>query len=154
MDLEKLTEKIQEAKVKYCRLLLVLGPFAQTNSKYLKEASKTLSYPYINFNLVLAGKLMDIPVQRRCSQLVSLLPNLLKSYPEEILLVDHIEILFLPELRIDPLRALQQISRNKTIVAGWTGFYEGNKLTYASLGHPEYKRYQGIVEEDFAFFNI
>ncbi|MDD3893618.1 MAG: BREX-3 system P-loop-containing protein BrxF [Syntrophomonadaceae bacterium] len=153
MDFEMLANKIKEAKGSYYRLLLVLNPFADTNTKFLKEGSKLLNQPYINFSLILAGKLMDIPIQRRRYQIVNLLPNLVRNYPEEVLFFDHIELLFLPELEVDPLRALQQISRNKTIVVGWTGVFEDNKLTYASQRHPEYKRYQGLVEEDFVFLN-
>lgn len=154
MDLEKLNNIIQQAKSKYYKLILLLSPFAETNTKFLKEAGETLNYPYINFSLVLAGKLMDIPAHRRRSQIVNLLPDLVRSYSEDVLFFDHIEILFLPELEVDPLRALQQMSRNKTIVAGWTGEFDGKKLTYAGQGHPEYKRYQGVTGEDFAFLNI
>jgi len=154
MDFEKLSNKIQETKGKYYKLILLLSPFAETNTKCLKEASKALNYPYINFSLVLAGKLMDIPAYRRRSQIVNLLPNLVRGYSEDVLFFDHIEILFLPDLGVDPFRALQQMSRNKTIVVGWTGEYDGKKMTYASQGHPEYKRYHGLTEEDFVFLTV
>jgi len=97
---------------------------------------------------------MDIPAHRRRSQIVNLLPNLVRGYSEDVLFFDHIELLFLPDLGIDPLRALQQISRNKTIVVGWTGESGGKELTYAGQGHPEYKRYQGLTEEDCTIVTI
>lgn len=154
MEIEKLTNTIQAAKSKYYKLILLLSPFVETNTKYLQAASKTLSCPYINFSLVLAGKLMDIPAQRRRSQIVNLLPNLVRGYSEEVLFFDHIELLFLTELGVDPLRALQQMSRNKIIVAGWTGEFDAKKLTYASQGHPEYKQYQGLSEEECEIMQV
>ena len=34
-------------------------------------------------------------------------------------LLDHIEVIFAPEQQLDPLEALRQLSRNRTIVAAW-----------------------------------
>ena len=41
----------------------------------------------------------------------------------------------------DPLRLLQSLSRNRTIVAAWPGIFDGASLTYAEPGHPEARRY-------------
>jgi len=79
-------------------------------------------------------------------------------------LLDNIEILFDVHLKQDPLRLLQGLSRNKTVVAAWNGEVrtEGRGLrtessadidsalstqssalylTYAVPDHPEYRRY-------------
>lgn len=148
MELEKIISKIQAAKGKYYKLVLLAGPFAETNTKILKSLNERLNYPYVNFSLYLSAKLIDIPVNKRRSHIVNLLPNFSREFAEDVLLLDHPELLFLPGLGVDPLRALQSISRNKTIVAAWTGGFDGKKLTYASQGHPEYQRYQGLAEED------
>ena len=58
---------------------------------------------------------------------------------EEVL--DNTEILFSPELQQYPLRLLQMLSRNRTVVAAWAGKQEGESLTYADPAHPEFKRY-------------
>lgn len=154
MDLEKIISRIQEAKSKYYKLVLLASPFAETNTKHLKAASERFNYPYVNFSLYLSNKLIDIPVNKRRSHIVNLLPNFVRDYAEDVLLLDNTELLFLPGLGVDPLRALQSISRNKTIVAAWTGEFDGKKLTYASQGHPEYKRYQGLTEEDCTIVTI
>ncbi|MBU0482850.1 MAG: BREX-3 system P-loop-containing protein BrxF, partial [Proteobacteria bacterium] len=41
----------------------------------------------------------------------------------------------------DPLRLLQGLSRNKTVVASWNGAIIDGFLTYAEPAHPEYRRY-------------
>ncbi|MFN2218648.1 MAG: BREX-3 system P-loop-containing protein BrxF, partial [Anaerolineae bacterium] len=56
-------------------------------------------------------------------------------------LLDNIELLFDASLALDPLRLLEEISRNWTLVVAWPGQVEGGWLLYARPGHPEYKRY-------------
>lgn len=58
-----------------------------------------------------------------------------------VIVLDNTEILFAPSLAVDPLRLLQTIARNVTIVAAWTGVYEGGALTYAAPSHPEHRVY-------------
>jgi hypothetical protein len=82
----------------------------------------------------------------------------------DVVLLDNIEILFDVSLKQDPLRLLQGLSRNKTVVAAWSGeirtegrelrteldtSYDSSHITqssslylvYATPDHPEYKRY-------------
>ena len=57
------------------------------------------------------------------------------------MLLDNIELLFDASLALDPLRLLEEISRNWTLVVAWPGHVEGGWLIYARPGHPEYRRY-------------
>lgn len=154
MNLQAHNQKIEEAKGKYFRLVLVLSPFADTKTKFLKQTSKSLGYPYINLSMALAGEMVDIPARKRASQILTLLNGIIRAHSEDVVFLDNIEILFLPELKVDPLKALQLISRNKTIVAGWTGEFDGGRLTYANQGHPEFRRYQGLTEQDCTILNV
>ena len=58
-----------------------------------------------------------------------------------MVLLDNIEIMFDVAMRQDPLRLLQRLSRNKTVVATWNGNIVDNSLTYAAPTHPEFRRY-------------
>ena len=58
-----------------------------------------------------------------------------------LVLLDNIEILFDVHLKQDPLRLLQGLSRNKTVVAAWNGSIVDGHMTYAVPDHPEYRRY-------------
>ena len=49
----------------------------------------------------------------------------------ELILLDNIELLFAVELAQDPLRLLQSLSRNRTVIASWPGTFDGQSLTYA-----------------------
>jgi hypothetical protein len=55
--------------------------------------------------------------------------------------LDNLEILFDKDLKQDPLRLLQCISRNRSVLASWNGTVSGSKLMYAETGHPEYRCY-------------
>ena len=59
----------------------------------------------------------------------------------DLVVLDNIEILFDAALRQDPLRLLQGVSRNRTIVAAWNGTLENGYLIYAASEHPEHRRY-------------
>jgi hypothetical protein len=63
---------------------------------------------------------------------------------KDTVLLDNTEILFDPVLQQDPLRLLQQVSRNRTIVAAWNGKFEGGTLIYAEPDHPEYRKYYEV----------
>jgi hypothetical protein len=49
----------------------------------------------------------------------------------ELVLLDNIEILFDVHLKQDPLRLLQGLSRNQTVVAAWNGSIVDGHVTYA-----------------------
>jgi len=58
-----------------------------------------------------------------------------------MILLDNTEIIFDVGLKQDPLRLLQGLSRNKTVVAAWNGTIVEDFLIYAAPAHPEYRRY-------------
>lgn len=58
-----------------------------------------------------------------------------------MILLDNIEVIFDIGLKQDPLRLLQGLSRNKTVVAAWNGTIVHDSLTYAAPDYPEYRRY-------------
>jgi hypothetical protein len=70
-----------------------------------------------------------------------LLLDIVGDEKSEIILLDNLEIIFDVELKQDPLRLLQGLSRNKTVVASWSGNIVDRYLTYANPAHPEYRRY-------------
>ncbi len=61
--------------------------------------------------------------------------------PQSTVVLDNLEILFDKDLKQDPLRLLQGISRNRSVVATWNGTTTRGKLMYAETGHPEFQRY-------------
>jgi hypothetical protein len=85
--------------------------------------------------------MLDFTERQRVLQLPRLLSELVGASAAEVILLDNIEVLFDISFRQDPLRLLQGLSRNKTVVAAWSGFIDGEHMVYAVPDHPEYRRY-------------
>ena len=85
--------------------------------------------------------MLDLTERQRALQLPRLLREIINDAAGEVVLFDNIEILFDVALKQDPLRLLQGLSRNKTVVAAWNGSIDGNHMVYAVPDHPEYRRY-------------
>ena len=85
--------------------------------------------------------MLELTERQRALQLPQILREIVNMASSEIILLDNIEIIFDVGLKQDPLRLLQGLSRNKTVIAAWNGTIVEDSLTYALPGHPEYRRY-------------
>lgn len=128
----------------YYRLLLIAGPHGTGKTRLLKELSQQESLPYLNLNLDLSQRLLDLTTRERPLRVRRILAQIIDGYSEPTLAVDNIELLFEPSLQQEPLALLQELSRNKSLIVAWGGSYDEQKrvLTYAEPGHPEYRRYE------------
>lgn len=132
---------IQEAGGVYYQLVLVVGPSSSGKTERLMRLSERRQYPYLNVNLALSEKLIDIPRRQRSLEVRNIMQDLVGSQDCNVVMLDNIELLFDPSLQQDPLKCLQKLSRNKTVVTAWNGKLEDGQLTYAVPGHREYKEY-------------
>ena len=85
--------------------------------------------------------MLDLTERQRALQLPRLLSEIVGASAADVILLDNIEVLFDVSLKQDPLRLLQGLSRNKTVVAAWSGSIDGEHMVYATPDHPEYRRY-------------
>jgi hypothetical protein len=97
--------------------------------------------PLVNVNLELSRRMLDLTERQRALQLPRLLSKVVNATESDVILLDNIEVLFDVSLKQDPLRLLQGLSRNKTVVAAWSGTIDGEHLVYGTPEHPEYRRY-------------
>lgn len=138
---DQVLRKIGEAHQLYYRLILMVGPSGSGKTKALQKVSELTSTPVININLELSRRMLDLTERQRALQLPRLLDQIVRGAPGDLTLLDNIEILFAVHLKQDPLRLLQGLSRNKTVVATWNGSIVDGHVTYAVPDHPEYRRY-------------
>ena len=94
--------------------------------------------------MVLSQRLLEHASKARAIRLRAVLDEILAKVDREVVVLDNIEILFDPGLKQDPLRLLQLVSRNRTVVASWNGDATKQALTYGAAGHPEYRRYTDV----------
>ena len=138
---EEIAQKVHDAAELYHRLVLVVGPSGSGKTAALREISRLKGFNYVNLNLELSRLLLGLTERQRSLQLPSLIDGIIDKDQSGVILLDNIEILFEVSLKIDPLRLLQQISRNRIVVATWNGKIENGYLICAEPDHREYRRY-------------
>lgn len=138
----QLTNQFPFAAELYHQLIIMIPDPNQTNSfRKVVESIKNRSINYINVNLELSCRLLELRLQQRWKKAESLLKEIVGNTQEDVIFLDWIEILFDVNLKLDPLKCLQGLSRSRTVVAVWRGSFENNYLIYAEPNHPEYHRY-------------
>ena len=133
-------EKLKHAENLYHRLILIVGGESKGKTSALQEVASRVKAPLVNINLELSRRLLDLTERQRALQLQRLLDQVVVQPEGDVVLLDNIEVLFDEALKQDPLRLLQGISRNRTVVATWNGSIEDGHLVYAAPHHPEYRR--------------
>ncbi len=99
----------------------------------LKALSELAGVLPINLNVVLAQALIDaIDTRVDVSTIIAAMA------PESpILLLDRIQILMLPQLKINATDVLCRVARRRAVCASWPGRVDRGRLCYADPDHPE-----------------
>jgi len=138
---DRVIQGIGQATDLYHRLIILVAPAGSGKTSILKNVHDRTAAPILNINLELSRRMLDCTGRQRILQLPRLLSEIVSAFSAEVVLLDNIEILFDLSLKQDPFRLLQGLSRNKTVVAAWSGSIDGEYVVYATPDHPEYKRY-------------
>lgn len=144
VTLTQLEEAIHQASDQYFRLVILAGLPGSGKTATLQSIGHRLGYQVVNVNLELSKRMLELTRTQRSRQVERLLKEVIAAAPGEVVLLDNLEILFDTGLEVEPLRLLQVSSRNRTIVASWSGTYVGGTLTYAVPGHPEFVQFKKV----------
>ena len=140
---DKIKRSIQATEGMYHRLVLLVGETGSGKTGVLRKIAEEVGSSVINVNLALSGKLLELTAKQRSLRLPSTLDQIVDRTQSPVVL-DNLEILFDTNLKQNPLRLLQSISRNRTVVASWNGVMISGRLFYAEIGHPEYRSYDSV----------
>jgi len=140
---DKIKQSLRAANGLYHRLVLLVGVNGSGKTNILHNVAADLDTSVININLALSSELLELTAKQRSLRLPEILDRIICKMKSPVVL-DNLEILFDQNLKQDPLRLLQSISRNHTIIASWNGNSTGGKLIYAEMGHPEYRSYDSV----------
>ena len=138
---DRVIRSIGQAAELYHRLVMLVAPAGAGKTAALQDVHKRTAAPLVNVNLELSRRMLDLTERQRALQLPRLLSEIVGASAADVVLLDNVEVLFDISLKQDPLRLLQGLSRNKTVVAAWGGSIDGAHMVYATPGHPEYRRY-------------
>ena len=138
---DKIKQSLLASEGLYHRLVLLVGESGSGKTNVLRDVAEDFGASVINLNLELSSELLELTAKQRSLRLPSILDQIVSCELSPVIL-DNIEILFDKDLKQDPLRLLQGISRNRAVVASWNGAVTSGRLLYAEPGHPEYRNYE------------
>jgi hypothetical protein len=127
----QLEQAIAQAASQYFRLVILAGVFNSGKTAALRSVAERLGCPLVNVNLEMSKKMLDLTRAQRSRQVERLLKEVIAAAPGDVVLLDNLEILFDTALEVEPLRLLQVTSRNRTVVASWSGTFLDGTLIYA-----------------------
>lgn len=136
----KIKRSLQAAEGLYHRLVLLVGETGSGKTGVLRGIAEEFGSSVINLNLEISKVLLELTARQRSLKLPEILDQIVGNSHSPVIL-DNLEILFDKGLQQDPLRLLERISRNSSVVASWNGQIVAKKLMYAEMGHPEYRAY-------------
>ena len=139
MDLNTFESKLKELNNWTDQLMLLVDKSASKEN--LLSKLNSAGYTCINLNQELSEALLDKPVDKRPVFANQILNEIIKIHETSTIILYNIEILFETSLKIDPLKALKNISRIKKAVSFWPGDVNEEGFFYASPDHPEYRYY-------------
>ena len=116
-------------------------PLEQVTLQALQNVAEHTQIPLINVNLELSRRMLDLTEKQRILKMPRIMEEIVAAPMVDVVLLDNLEILFDVSFKQDPLRLIQRVSRNRSVVAAWNGNIQDKYLTYAVPDHPEYRRY-------------
>ncbi|HFQ3866596.1 BREX-3 system P-loop-containing protein BrxF [Enterococcus lactis] len=107
---------------------------------------------FVNLNLPLSELLLK--KSRRSWYLTAsdFIKGIIEQSSEEVVLFDNFELILNPELGVNFMDLLLELSKIKVVLIAWHYDIEGTTLIYAQPGHKEYRRIE--MREDQLFFWI
>ena len=139
----KIKESLQASEGLYNRLVLLVGEASSGKTGILRDVASEFNTSVVNVNLAVSSQLLELTAKQRSLRLPKILGQIVDKAQSPVVL-DNLEILFDNSLKQDPLWLLQNISRNRPVVASWNGTVTDGVLFYAEPDHPEYRCYESV----------
>jgi len=131
---------ISRAELSYYKLIIVVGKSGSGKTTLLRRISEELHFPLINLGLELSRRLLSLTNKQRKLMAAEIIEEILDEQDVPILVIDNTEVVFDPNLKLNPSGLLKNISRNRLLIWSWNGEQDGDQLIYSYAGHPEYHR--------------
>lgn len=138
---ERLTDLlglVEVAKRQHEQLVLLTGPSGSGKTRLLRNAAADRGWLYANVGLTVAEAIAPLSKKDRALWVHEVLQSTLVG--QEVVLLDNTELLFEPELQLDPIRLLRDVSKNVTVVASILGAIDGGNLLHGIRGQEDSRR--------------
>ncbi|MGO7417474.1 BREX-3 system P-loop-containing protein BrxF [Rhizobium leguminosarum bv. viciae] len=142
LALERLIEEIKDLQSK---LILLVG---SSKKRLLRALAQRLNGQPLNVGAGLGRRLAVTLLSDRSFSTNELLREITVGVADDApLLLDNLEVLFEPSLKVNPLNVIKLLAHSRRVIAVWPGEVGDDRLTYARIGHPEHRDYSrdGLV---------
>ena len=148
---DKIINALASVSLNYHRLLLLIGKSGSGKTEILKDVSTRIGLNVLNLSKELAGRMLQLTEKQRPLKVSKIVKDIIDSQSQDTLLIDNIELLFDVSLKIDPMKLIKGMSRNKTLIVSWSGHVDNGTIIYAEPSHSEYKKY---LIDDFNVISV
>lgn len=139
--MDEIAAAVKDVADAYHRLVLLVAPISSGKTLRLAGVAMKEGWPIVNVNIMVASGLLELDAEAQAIQCKQIIAAALSRSGGSAIALDNIEMLFEKQLRQDPLRLLQSLSRTSTLVVSWPGSFDGQDLTFADPGHRDYRKY-------------
>lgn len=134
----ELQADLARARREHFRLVWLAGGKSIDRTAILRALAEADEGMYVDLGKKMSSLLIDIPAPLRTASVEDCFATCLGVSSDEIVIIDHLEILFEPSLKINPIALIQSASRSRIILASWPGVINGKHLAFGSTDHPEF----------------
>lgn len=141
MDIEQAVDAARQvlaSRPYYPCLLLVHRDVGRLEHTGALLATQT-NWPLLPVGVLLAERLLAVAPQRRGGEAEQILMAKTSELAPGPCLCGELDILFEPELGLDPLALLRRCSRLVPLIALWPGTFVDGALAYAVPAHAHYR---------------
>jgi hypothetical protein len=136
--LPQFLDTIRGTQGAYHKLTIIAGSAGSGKTRLLNRVATGLSLPIINLSLLLSQRLLGLTRPQRALKAEEAAIEVIDEHLQSGLCLDNTELLFDSALRLNPLTFLQDLSRNRLIIASWNGPLDGGELRFGHAGHPDF----------------
>lgn len=133
-----IVDTIRATQGAYHKLTIIVGRSGSGKTGLLSRIAAQLELPVVNLSLLLSQRLLSQTHRQRALRAEQIAIEIVDEHLQSGLCLDNTELLFDSTLRLNPLVFLQDISRNRLIVASWNGALTDGEARFAYGGHPDF----------------
>ncbi|HWR38773.1 MAG TPA: BREX-3 system P-loop-containing protein BrxF [Patescibacteria group bacterium] len=131
ITVQRVVECVHEVEKHAEHVVLIVGKPGSGKSKILRELDTMRGWKYVDSRTLLDSDFMELPPKARSAEAAAVIGRELENQGAKVILLDNIQVLFTPLLKLEPLELLKNLSRKQTIVAAWPGDYDEGRLSIA-----------------------